>query len=42
MYACVLDLPALNTRLPDRIDDRVVKDANRQLTRPTPDGYKPT
>ena len=32
VYACVLDLPALNTRLPDRIDDRVVKDANRQLT----------
>ena len=32
VYACVLDLPALNTRLPDRIDDRVVRDANRQLT----------
>ena len=32
VYACVLDLPALNTRLPDRIDDKVVKDANRQLT----------
>ena len=32
VYACVLDLPALNARLPDRIDDRVVRDANRQLT----------
>ena len=32
VYACVLDLPALNTRLPDRVDDRVVKEANRQLT----------
>jgi DGQHR domain-containing protein len=32
VYACVLDLPALNTRLPDRLDDKVVKDANRQLT----------
>ena len=32
VYACVLDLPALNTMLPDRIDDRVVRDANRQLT----------
>ena len=32
VYACVLDLPALNTRLPDRIDDKVVRDANRQLT----------
>ena len=32
VYACVLDLPALNTRLPDRINDKVVKDANRQLT----------
>ena len=32
VYACVLDLPALNTRLPDRVDDKVVKDANRQLT----------
>ena len=32
VYACVLDLPVLNTRLPDRIDDRVVRDANRQLT----------
>ena len=32
VYACVLDLPALNARLPDRVDDKVVKDANRQLT----------
>ena len=32
VYACVLDLPALNTMLPDRIDDRVIRDANRQLT----------
>ena len=32
VYACVLDLAALNTNLPDRVDDRVVKDANRQLT----------
>ena len=32
MYACVLDLPTLNDRLPDRVDDQVVKDANRQLT----------
>ena len=32
VYACVLDLPALNTRLPDRVGDKVVKDANRQLT----------
>ena len=32
VYACVLDLPALNARLPDRLDDNVVKDANRQLT----------
>ena len=32
VYACVLDLPALNSQLPDRVDDRVVKDANRQLT----------
>ena len=32
VYACVLDLPALNNKLPDRVDDRVVKDANRQLT----------
>lgn len=32
VYACVLDLTTLNARLPDRIDDRVVRDANRQLT----------
>ncbi len=32
VYACVLSLPSLNTRLPERLDDRVVKDANRQLT----------
>ena len=32
MYACVLDLSTLDARLPDRVDDRVVKDANRQLT----------
>ena len=32
VYACALDLPALNARLPDRVDDRVVRDANRQLT----------
>ena len=32
VYACVLSLPSLNTRLPERVDDRVVKDANRQLT----------
>ena len=32
VYACVLDLPALNARLPDRIEDKVIKDANRQLT----------
>lgn len=32
VYACVLDLPTLNHRLPDRVDDRVVKDANRPLT----------
>ena len=32
VYACVLDLPALNSQLPDRVDDRVVRDANRQLT----------
>ena len=32
MYACVLTLTALNSKLPDRVDDRVVKDANRQLT----------
>ena len=32
VYACVLNLPSLNARLPDRIDDRVVREANRQLT----------
>ena len=32
VYACVLDLSSLNASLPDRIDDRVVRDANRQLT----------
>ena len=32
VYACILDLPALNARLPDRLDDKIVKDANRQLT----------
>ena len=32
VYACVLDLPSLNSQLPDRVDDRVVRDANRQLT----------
>ncbi len=32
VYACVLDLPNLNARLPDRIDDQVVKESNRQLT----------
>ena len=32
VYACALDLPTLNAKLPDRIDDRVVRDANRQLT----------
>ena len=32
VYACVLDLPALNAKLPDRVDEKVVKDANRQLT----------
>ncbi len=32
VYACVLSLPSLNARLPDRVDDRVLKDANRQLT----------
>ena len=32
VYACVLSLPALDTKLPDRLDDKVVKDANRQLT----------
>ena len=32
VYACVLSLPALDTKLPDRLDDKVVKEANRQLT----------
>ena len=32
VYACVLDLSTLDTRLPDRVDDRVIKDANRHLT----------
>ena len=32
VYACVLDLPTLNIRLPNRLDETVVKDANRQLT----------
>ena len=32
VYACVLDLAVLNATLPERIDDRVVRDANRQLT----------
>ena len=32
VYAFSLDLPTLDALLPDRIDDRVVKDANRQLT----------
>ena len=32
VYAFSLDLTTLNTLLPDRVDDRVVKDANRQLT----------
>ena len=32
VYACVLTLPSLNANLPDRIDDRVVREANRQLT----------
>ena len=32
VYACVLDLSTLDARFPDRVDDRVVKDANRQLT----------
>ena len=32
VFACVLDLSTLDARLPDRVDDRVVKDANRQLT----------
>ena len=32
VYACVLNLPVLNARLPERVDDQVVKEANRQLT----------
>ena len=32
VYAFSLDLATLDTLLPDRIDDKVVKDANRQLT----------
>ena len=32
VYACVLSLPALDAKLPDRLDDKVVKDANRPLT----------
>ena len=32
VYAFSLDLTTLNTLLPDRVDDRVVKEANRQLT----------
>lgn len=32
VYAFSLDLMTLNTLLPDRLDDKVVKDANRQLT----------
>ena len=32
VYACVLDLPSLDVRLPDRIDDQIVREANRQLT----------
>ena len=32
VYACVLDLSTLDHRLPDRVDDAVVRDANRQLT----------
>ena len=32
VYAFALDLETLNALLPDRVDDRVVKDANRQLT----------
>ena len=32
VYACVLDLSTLNHHLPDRVDDSVVRDANRQLT----------
>ena len=32
VYAFVLDLETLDKQLPDRVDDRVVKDANRPLT----------
>ncbi len=32
VYAFALDLRTLDALLPDRIDDRVVRDANRQLT----------
>ena len=32
VYAFALDLMTLNRLIPDRIDDKVVKDANRQLT----------
>ena len=32
VYGFVLDLESLNKRLPARVDDRVVKDANRPLT----------
>ena len=32
VYAFALDLPVLDDRLPDRIDGRVVKEANRPLT----------
>ena len=32
VYAFTLDLATLNNLLPDRVDDRVVKDANRPLT----------
>lgn len=32
VYAFTLNLEALNNLLPDRVDDRVVKDANRPLT----------
>ena len=33
VYAFALDLKTLNELFPDRVDDRVVKDANRPLTR---------
>ena len=32
VYACVLDLSTLDDRLPDRVDEAVVRDANRHLT----------